>query len=261
MLKVRVLTALVGIPLLILVVMAGGWILFGAALAVALAAQAELYALLARRGFSGPWGIGMAGTVLLMGLVFTNKAEAVPHFIAILVLILFFFAVVRGRIENCFQDVGGTLLGILYPSLLWSYLFPLRTASALPLFLVFIVTWANDTSAYFVGRSLGRHKLIPSLSPNKTVEGAVGGLVASALVASLFTRLVEVSPWPLAALGLCLGLAAQLGDLWESMLKRYAGVKDSGSFLPGHGGFLDRFDGIFFALPLGYFLFRLVGLV
>ena len=129
------------------------------------------------------------------------------------------------------------------------------------LFLVFIVTWANDTSAYFVGRSLGRHKLIPSLSPNKTVEGAVGGLVASALVASLFTRLVEVSPWPLAALGLCLGLAAQLGDLWESMLKRYAGVKDSGSFLPGHGGFLDRFDGIFFALPLGYFLFRLVGLV
>ncbi|MDI9567448.1 MAG: phosphatidate cytidylyltransferase, partial [Bacillota bacterium] len=100
-----------------------------------------------------------------------------------------------------------------------------------------------------------------SLSPNKTVEGAVGGLVASALVASLFTRLVEVSPWPLAALGLCLGLAAQLGDLWESMLKRYAGVKDSGSFLPGHGGFLDRFDGIFFALPLGYFLFRLVGLV
>ncbi len=261
MLKVRVLTALVGIPLLLLVVAAGGWVLFGASLIVALAAQAELYALLARRGFAGPRGMGVLGTILVMGLAFADKREIAYHCLALLVMILFFLALIRGRIESCLLDVGGTLLGILYPALLWSYLFPLRAASAMVLILVFVVTWANDTSAYFVGRALGRHKLLPSLSPNKTVEGAVGGLVASTLIAPLFTGVVQVSPWHLAAMGFCLGLAAQVGDLWESMLKRYGGVKDSGRLLPGHGGFLDRFDGIFFALPLGYFLFRLAGLV
>jgi phosphatidate cytidylyltransferase len=261
MLQVRVLTALVGIPILILVVMAGGRVLFGAALIVALAAQAELYALLARRGFTGPKGIGIIGTVVVMWLGFTSKTEAVYHFIALTVMSLFFFQVIRGRIENCLHDIAGTVLGIFYPSLLLSYLFPLRTATVMPLLLIFIITWANDTSAYFVGRYLGRHKLIPSLSPNKTVEGAVGGLLAATVVAPLFSRAVGVSPWYLAGIGFCLGLAAQVGDLWESMLKRYAGVKDSGRLLPGHGGFLDRFDGVLLALPLGYFLFRLVGLV
>lgn len=120
---------------------------------------------------------------------------------------------------------------------------------------IFILIWVNDTAAYLVGSTLGRHKLYPSVSPKKSVEGLVGGLVAST-VAVLFTPFFfsELSSMPLGILalfGVIVAVMATLGDLFESVLKRQAGVKDSGKIIPGHGGMLDRLDSFLFALPAG----------
>ena len=129
------------------------------------------------------------------------------------------------------------------------------------LLLPVILTWASDIGAYFVGRAIGRHKLIPAVSPGKTVEGAIGGLVLSVVVSWLYVRfvlepvaLLGMRPAAIVLFGVVVSAAAQLGDLAESLLKREAGVKDSSRLLPGHGGILDRFDSLFFVLPVAWVL-------
>jgi phosphatidate cytidylyltransferase len=124
-----------------------------------------------------------------------------------------------------------------------------------------VVTWASDIGAFFVGRAIGGRKLIPSVSPGKTIAGAVGGLAASMLVAWAFARGVLVpvanlgfTPWGALLFGMLVSAAAQVGDLFESLLKREARVKDSSHIIPGHGGILDRFDSLIFVLPLAYLL-------
>jgi phosphatidate cytidylyltransferase len=129
------------------------------------------------------------------------------------------------------------------------------------LLLPIFASFSTDVGAYFVGKRFGKHKLAPSISPGKTVEGSIGGIVAGfiglLLVAAVANAAVPFRWLELLAVSLLLSLAAQLGDLTESMLKRYCGVKDSGSFLPGHGGLLDRMDSLLFSVPLTYFLLRI----
>lgn len=136
-------------------------------------------------------------------------------------------------------------------------------AGGLLLLLPVLVTWASDIGAYAVGRMMGKHKLIPSVSPGKTVEGSIGGLAASMLVAFLWAHYVlrpsshlgfKFPPVGILVFGAVLSVAAQIGDLAESLLKREAGVKDSSNLIPGHGGILDRFDSLFFVLPVAYVL-------
>jgi phosphatidate cytidylyltransferase len=132
-------------------------------------------------------------------------------------------------------------------------------AGGLLLLLPVLLTWASDIGAYFVGRALGKRRLMPAVSPGKTVAGAVGGLVATAIVGWLYARFVLT---PVTQLGFVRGgilvfaivvsVAAQIGDLAESLLKREAGMKDSSHLIPGHGGVLDRFDSLLFVLPVAY---------
>jgi phosphatidate cytidylyltransferase len=123
------------------------------------------------------------------------------------------------------------------------------------IFFLLAVNYAGDTAAFYVGRTWGRHKLAPMVSPQKTIEGSLGGLTANVLVALIFQRtLFPQTPWFLmAALGLTIGLVSQLGDLLESLFKRTARIKDSGSLFPGHGGLLDRMDSLVLPAPLLYF--------
>jgi len=136
-------------------------------------------------------------------------------------------------------------------------------AGGLLLLLPVLITWASDIGAYAVGRLIGRHKLIPSVSPGKTIEGSIGGLVASMIVALAYVQFVmrpsshlgfRYPPVGILVFGAILSVAAQIGDLAESLLKREAGVKDSSNLIPGHGGILDRFDSLFFVLPVAYVL-------
>ena len=123
------------------------------------------------------------------------------------------------------------------------------------IFFLLAVNYSGDTGAFYVGRSLGRHKLVPMVSPQKTIEGSLGGLAANILVAWIFQQTL-LSRYPLlnmVSLGLTIGIVSQVGDLLESMFKRTARVKDSGSILPGHGGFLDRADSLLLPAPIVYF--------
>ncbi|MCC7052336.1 MAG: phosphatidate cytidylyltransferase [Gemmatimonadaceae bacterium] len=136
-----------------------------------------------------------------------------------------------------------------------------RTGQSLVLLFPVLLTWASDVGAYFTGRTLGRTKLMPSVSPAKTVEGALGGIALAVIVGWFFVRRLMVpygqlglSPAAIVGFGVAIAVAAQLGDLFESLLKREAAVKDSSSLLPGHGGVLDRVDSLLFVLPVAALL-------
>jgi len=161
-----------------------------------------------------------------------------------------------------------TVFGIMYVGWLGSHLILLRqlpeTLAVEPgtgarlVFMVALLTWATDTAAYLFGVAFGRHKLIPRISPNKTVEGAIGGLIGAAVVGWLLTKGIVPFVTPLAGiiLGIVVGVMAQLGDLVESLIKRDAGIKDTAELIPGHGGVLDRFDSMLFTAPVVYYYFR-----
>jgi phosphatidate cytidylyltransferase len=154
------------------------------------------------------------------------------------------------------------LQGIIYIPVLLSFLILIResTSGMIWVFVLLAVIFAGDTGAYYVGSYLGRHKLIPAVSPGKTIEGSIGGLASNLVVGSVGkTFFLAELPWGLSLLFfLMVGIAGQVGDLFESELKRSSGIKDSGGILPGHGGILDRIDALLFASPVAYIFIRYI---
>lgn len=174
-------------------------------------------------------------------------------------------AVLRPSLENALPDLAATAACILYPGLLLAFLVAIRNIPPVgaepapgPALLVFLlaVVFGNDAAAYFAGRAFGRRKLAPAISPGKTVEGFLGGIVGGIALGLLVARFLPtgLSLSQAAAWGALLAVTGVLGDLSKSMLKRSAHVKDSGHLLPGHGGVLDRLDGLLFAGPALYYL-------
>ena len=174
-----------------------------------------------------------------------------------LVLVSCLVALFRiGEIRNAAGEVALRLLGFLYVPLLLGHMILLRSEphGVAWIFLLLVIVMCGDTGAYYVGSTLGHRKLYPVVSPNKSVEGSIGGLAGSlvgALIASR-TFFPELTIADCCGTALLLGLMGQLGDLFESLLKRSCGVKDSGSIIPGHGGILDRLDSILFAAPAAW---------
>ncbi|MDD5289457.1 MAG: phosphatidate cytidylyltransferase [Dehalococcoidales bacterium] len=167
----------------------------------------------------------------------------------------------RRQKQSAFNDWAWTFAGILYVGWLLSYLVTLRGLNdgRSWVFLALFVTFGSDTAAYFVGRTTGKHKLAPAISPKKTWEGAIGGLLGAVIISLCFLlpTPVQLSAylnwWQAVILGLLVSIFSQLGDLVESLLKRNAGAKDSGKLFPGHGGALDRLDSIVFAVVVVYY--------
>lgn len=151
---------------------------------------------------------------------------------------------------------GIGILGIIYIALPLSHLFFIRNFEQGRFWILFLlsIVFANDTFAYFVGKGVGRRKLAPLVSPGKTVEGAIGGLIGGVIAAAIFQFFFKQLAFAeTAMLAIVIGIVGQLGDLFESMIKRSAGVKDSGNIIPGHGGALDRIDSLIFAVPFLYY--------
>jgi len=281
----RVLVGVIAAPLGVLVVFSGGWAL-AALLAILSALGAWEYFRIARASGLTPLedvGIPLAGVVPLFvharylqlyELPLSGMALAV---LGILTLALF----VRGVEGRPLGAAASTVFGVLYTGGMLSFGYAIRyhpyviesvrvplgglavTAGGLLLLLPLLLTWASDIGAYFVGRAFGKRKLMPSVSPGKTVAGAVGGLLATMLVGWLYARFVLTPSTQLAfvrggilVFAILVSIAAQIGDLAESLLKREAGVKDSSHIIPGHGGILDRFDSLLFVLPVSYVLFN-----
>lgn len=179
--------------------------------------------------------------------------------IAVDLALLYFLFSKKGTTFNTFQKF---VVGLFYigGGCIFLTMIPYKNDEFAKLLImgIFILIWVNDSFAYIVGRTLGRTKLFPSVSPKKTVEGAVGGLVftmGSAFFMAKYEPIVNVAQWM--TLAAVIVIAGNLGDLVESKLKRVAGVKDSGALLPGHGGMLDRLDSLVFAAPFAYLILNL----
>jgi phosphatidate cytidylyltransferase len=249
----------VALPLLILFICYANTVVFTAFICgVALLALLEYYgmSLPADRVWERRTAVGLG--VLLIPLLTFHRSDLLMAGMVFSVLFFGICFLMRFRdLNTVVQQLALLLFGVLYLPLLLGHLSLLR---GLPfgrewIFLVLLIVMAGDTAAYFTGVSLGRRKLYPAISPNKSIEGALGGLVGSlagALVAR-FGFFPALTVLDCLFLGLFLGVLGQLGDLFESMLKRSFGVKDSGTIIPGHGGILDRLDSLLFAFPPAYY--------
>lgn len=275
-LRTRIFTAIFGAPLLLYLVYLGGAILFVAVAALSCVGFLELRGLLTRKGFEVDAFFGFVlGLYILISTYtgFPSRGNLVVF--AVLLLIVFIQEVAS-------RGPSGVMNALVMPgAIYYSFGFPSFVISLRSLdhgrdltILLFLVVWCIDTAAYFGGMAFGRKKLAPGLSPNKTVEGAVTAVAAGTALGALLSRVLGLevglirplfgglpaSPLVGALIGLTTAVTGMFGDLVESALKRFAGVKDSGNIIPGHGGVLDRFDSLFFAAPFVYFLWvMLVG--
>ncbi|MBI2408453.1 MAG: phosphatidate cytidylyltransferase [Gemmatimonadetes bacterium] len=269
----RLLVAIVLIPIIVGVIYAGGPALVTLlALASALAAR-EYYLLAEVRGARPLRAVGIVLSALVPVIVHARylglwvlSVPVVSLLVPVLLTVVLF---ARGAEGGPMAAVGTTLSGVVYTGGMLSFAYALRYhdyiidargGTALVLLPV-VVTWLNDTGAYLAGRAFGRRKLMPSVSPGKTWAGAYGAVVASVLTTWLIAAValpplaqLTLRPVGIVVVGVVLSLAAQVGDLAESMFKREAGVKDSSQLIPGHGGVLDRVDSLLFTLPVGYVL-------
>ena len=257
----RWLTAAVALPLLAIIIGLGpGWLLLTLVVLVTTGGMLELLSLLLPETKS--WvRIATLATGLLLplatywkGILGLSTATVAVIFVALTIHLLLY-----AKQKAVLQSLGAMVFAQLYiPFLLSHVLLLFQVPSGRRwIFFLFFVIFAGDTGAYYAGHRWGRHKLWPALSPGKTVEGAVGGLLSSLatalLVGKLLLSLGEFGITFLLSLGLVIALAGQMGDLMESMLKRVSQVKDASSILPGHGGLLDRLDSLIFAFPLTYY--------
>lgn len=254
MLWQRFLSALVGIPIIVLAVWHGGMPLFLLTGLIIVLGLREMTEILARLGLKPQLWLAMSGGLILIGGAYLYK-YGYPGPTITIILFLHLIATVALYPRYTLLDSAGTLMGTLYVGLL-SYLYLLRTLQDDWIWLLYMLagTWAADTTAFFVGKAFGRRKIAPVLSPKKTLEGSIGGLLGSVLISYLFILYKPDLPLPkMLLLGLLLGAAAGVGDLLESAFKRQAGVKDSSKLIPGHGGILDRIDSLLFTAPLVYY--------
>ena len=292
MLRTRLVTALLLGPLIIAIVFLGEpWLslLIGV---VAFLALVEVLALLDAAGYEPPQVLGIVAGMALTaaGLVSANAASVggvvttlltaldppgiVAATLVAAILLLAIVAFTRADPRAGFQTWAMTTFGIAYIGLLlpaivlvahlappggsWNTsvgVFGLGSGAAWALTLVLVV-WGYDTGAYMTGRLIGRRHMLDHISPSKTIEGLAGGLILATIAAGVGAALIGLEPWHPLVIGPVVGVAAQAGDLAESMLKRAAGRKDSGDLVPGHGGILDRIDSFLFAAPVlaGYAL-------
>ncbi|MDQ7844238.1 MAG: phosphatidate cytidylyltransferase [Armatimonadota bacterium] len=269
-LRMRILTAAAGIPVVVIALWLGGRWWTGMVVLVALLGWHEFVRL--HRLGKGHRAASLVVLAVLFALLLRVSSAVASGVLAVWAAALVADTVPsfrRGRLQSLpparrteafraawHAGLGGWYLAVPTAVLArWRSEFP--AASVLSFFLV---VWATDTAAYFIGVGAGRHRLAPAISPGKSWEGAAAGLAAGALAGFLTAGWWAMPPGRAAVVGALIALASQIGDLAESAMKRKAGVKDAGSLLPGHGGILDRFDGVFVAAPAAYLLARLWGM-
>jgi phosphatidate cytidylyltransferase len=267
----RVVVALIAAPLAIALVWLGGLPLAAFLALIAMGAAWELYRM-SRAGGGNPLdaaGIALAGLLPIVTYAAVGGIARVPLAAGAVALVALLGASIwaRGATGKPMDAVAVTVLGVLYTGGMLSFGIALRyhpyavgrAAGSALVAMPLVLTWSTDIGAFFVGRAIGGRKLIPAVSPGKTVSGAIGGLLVTILACWLYVRFVlhpvaqlGLTPWGIAIFAILVSVAAQVGDLAESLLKREAGVKDSSHLIPGHGGLLDRLDSLLFVLPVAY---------
>jgi phosphatidate cytidylyltransferase len=277
--RLRVLTAVILIPLVVAAIWWGPtWLIAIVSAFVAIAAVLEFFSIAARQGvqayrlwsclaavgiISQQWYASRMASVVRLSDLLDRSPKVTLEFILFgFVLGVALIALgSRHSLTEVLPSISVSAAGIIFVVLPFSAVLRLHGVDILgPQLLLFtvVMVWVGDTAAYFVGSAIGRWKMAPQISPNKTWEGAGANLLGSLFVAAVFGYWTKIQPAHMLAMGVVGSVAGQLGDLFESAWKRSAGVKDSGTILPGHGGMLDRIDALILAAPAVWYYFEWV---
>ncbi|MDD3926142.1 MAG: phosphatidate cytidylyltransferase [bacterium] len=268
----RLLTAFAGIPLLLYLANEGNWFFFSLTVFISLVSAGELMTACRDRGLRFNAAVTLSGVTvaLLVSKLCAGGQIPLPLLVPVLLWLVFSVAGVLRADMSIIQRISVTIITVIYLGILPAHLVLLRDLAGSLQFLgrewdkgffiiiwLYLVVWGTDTGAYAVGTLIGRRRIFPVVSPNKSLEGLLGGL-SLALLLGMTSGSVLFHDWPkLAVSVLATSLAAVYGDLFASLLKRALSIKDFGGVLPGHGGILDRFDSLIMAAPTAYICIRL----
>ncbi len=264
----RVLSAVVFLPILLLIIWRGAPLYFSALIAiVAVLGLLEYKNIAAQVGLKVGAAQSILAAVGVLTAFYFQRPEFIVASLAALVIVELTVQLFTSQdLAQSLPNAAGTVFGVSYIAVLGGFLIALRIApgdeanlAAKLISLFFLIVFAGDTGAYYTGRALGKHKLAPRISPGKTIEGMIGGLIANvlAVVIAHFTFFPELVLATAIPLSLLMGGLGVIGDLCESMLKRGSQVKDAAQLIPGHGGVLDRLDSILFNAPVLYYYYVL----
>ncbi|RCX11394.1 phosphatidate cytidylyltransferase [Anaerobacterium chartisolvens] len=274
--RIRIISSIVGIILLLAVVLAGNLVLAVFVTLLALIGIHEFYNAASNKGIKPirPVGYIWCFIIFFAGLHTGSAALSLPasvHSFALalfVTIIVLFSAVVFSQNKFNINDISVTLFGIVYIVFLLSFIVLTRNLAggAFFIWMIFIGAWATDTFAYFSGILLGKTKILPVISPKKSLEGSIGGAAGCIAVMLLYGVIINKNGWVgdgialyhFVIIGAVCGVISQIGDWAASAVKRFVGVKDYGSIMPGHGGVLDRFDSILFVAPVVYFYLKTI---
>jgi len=264
-LTLRILTAAIGLPVIFAAVYYGGLLFFALIATISLVAIVEFLNLLTKIGLKPNLSFSWVSSLALLWIMFAASKGSLESYMYLpgLFFIMVLWAAVlvwREYPENILPGLTASFFCVFYLAGMLGHLFFLRYLTPDGwsfVFFVLLLTWASDTGAYFAGTKFGRRKLAPLVSPGKTWEGVLGGILLSLLVSYILGAWLDLPVLWRIVTGILVSLAAVIGDLFESAIKRHAGMKDSGTLLPGHGGVLDRFDSLLLAAPLVYYMLSL----
>ncbi len=261
MLRHRLLTSLIGVPLIICIVYVGGYYFFISLLAIILIGTYEFFNIMRNKRIE----YSLYGSFILNALIPIFIFIGKQKFILFLIIIFIFFssfwkALIKVDIDKLIEKVSLEIFSAFYVSLFLSYFLLIRRLSngAKLVILLLGIVWLNDSFAYFVGKRWGRVRINKHVSPNKTVEGAIGGFLGGTITALIFGYFFHFNLLLVFLLAIIVITFSQIGDLIESAFKREGGLKDAGTILPGHGGVLDRFDGLIYGAPVFYYLITFI---
>ncbi|WP_417202112.1 phosphatidate cytidylyltransferase [Acetoanaerobium sticklandii] len=257
--KVRIISALVLLPIFFFVIIYGGLVTKLAVLLVALISIKEFTNAFAESGIKPTNAILYIITILFLVPSWQNIWSVLPVLLFILVVgesILLIFG------KKTVEDISVSILTFVYITVALSSVIVVRDASFDFIWYVFIFAWATDTCAYFAGFAFGKHKLMPKVSPKKTIEGAIGGIIGCIIISTVYAYFIHPEYILLIGVSALIGsVISQAGDLFASSFKRKLGVKDYGNLIPGHGGMLDRIDSIIFTAPFTYIVMFIAKLI
>lgn len=261
MFKTRLLSGILLVLIALLTIGMGGYLLFFTLIAVSLIGMQELYRVMKVREekFEILELAGYAGAVLYyIAALIDFERYGFMALIGALVLLMFVYVFAYPKYHA--NQVMPAYFGIVYVAVMLSFIMLTRNLEGgkFLVWLIFLCSWGCDTCAYCVGKLIGKHKMAPILSPKKSVEGGVGGVVGAALLGALYAAVTGGDVLGYAIICTAGALISMVGDLAASAIKRNQGVKDYGKLIPGHGGILDRFDSVIFTAPIIYFLAKLI---
>ena len=256
--RTRIIAGLLLVPLLILIILGGTPLDIGEAIIISMALH-EFYKAFEEKSIKPLYYIGYIFSIYLL---IKNYLRLPITYTYTVVFILFLIAIIPIlKVKRNVIDIMVTFFGIFYVGVLIDFIVLTMddfSRGNIYVWLIFIIAFMTDTFAYFAGYLFGKHKLIPKVSPKKTIEGSIGGTLGSTLICLGFGYIFNIDLMAVVLLGFFGSIIAQMGDLFASSIKRYVGIKDYGKLIPGHGGILDRFDSVILVAPFVYSIINLL---